>query len=98
NIAITIGGAKQTLLLDNVGYGDMLVLHVKGTYTVATATLVFLAGQPFNILSNINVQPPGLTPPINLSGFMLHVWNLIEKNFAPFVDGVDLPAQGTLDA
>jgi len=73
------------------------VLHAKGTYTVATATLVLLAGAPWNLLSNITVQPPGLTPPINISGFMLHVWNLIEKNFAPFVDGVDLPAQG-LDA
>ena len=94
NLPITLGGAKQTLLLDNVGYGDMLVLHLKGTYTVATSPLVFLAGAPWNILSNINVQPPGLTPPVNLSGFMLHVWNLIEKNFAPFVDGVDLAAQG----
>jgi hypothetical protein len=97
NVPITIGGAKVTQLLDNVGYGDMLVLRIKGTYTVATATLVLLAGAPWNIFSNINVQPPGLTPPVNLSGFMLHVWNLIEKNFAPFVDGVDLPAQG-LDA
>lgn len=97
NLAITLGGAKQTLLLDNVGYGDMLVLHVKGTYTVATAPLVFLAGAPWNILSNINVQPPGLTPPVNISGFMLHAWNLIEKNFAPFVDGLDLAAPG-LDA
>ena len=28
---------------------------------------------------------------------MLHMWNLVEKNFAPFVEGVDLPGQG-LDA
>ena len=97
NIAITVGGAKQTLLLDNVGYGDLLVLHVKGTYTVAVAPLVFLAGAPWNVLSNINVQPPGLTPPVNISGFMQHCWNMIEKNFAPFVDGLDLGAQG-LDA
>ena len=97
NIPITLGGAKQTLLLDNVGYGDMLVLHVKGTYTVATATLVLMAGAPWSILSNINVQPPGLTPPVNISGFMLHVWNLIEKNFAPFVQGEDFAGQG-LDA
>ncbi len=97
NIPITLGGAKQTLLLDNVGYGDMLVLHVKGTYTVATANLVLMAGAPWSILSNINVQPPGLTPPVNISGFMLHVWNLIEKNFAPFVQGEDFTGQG-LDA
>jgi hypothetical protein len=94
NIAITIGGPKVTQLLDNVGYGDLLVLHAKGTYTVATATLVPNAGAPWNLFSNINVQPPGLTPPINISGFMLHVWNLIEKNFAPFVDGADFPGQG----
>lgn len=93
NLPITLGGAKQTLLLDNVGYGDMVVLHAKGTYTVATAALVFLAGAPWNILSNISVQPPGLTPPINLSGFMLHSWNLLEKNFAPFIAGEDFAGQ-----
>ena len=97
NLAITLGGAKQTLLLDNVGYGDMLILHVKGAYTVATATLVFLAGAPWNILSNIIVQPPGLTPPVNLSGFMLHAWNLVEKNWAPFADSNSAAAVG-LDA
>jgi hypothetical protein len=97
NLAFTVGGPKVTQLLDNVGYGDMLILHAKGTYTVATATLVQLAGAPWNLFSNINVQPPGLTPPVNLSGFMLHVWNLLEKNFAPFTGGEDFAAQG-LDA
>lgn len=97
NLPIVVGGAKVTQLLDNVGYGDMLVLHVKGAYTGATATLVPRGGAPWNLLSNINVQPPGLTPPVNLSGFMLHVWNLIEKNFSPFVSGEDFPGQG-LDA
>lgn len=97
NLPITVGGAKVTQLLDNVGYGDMLVLHAKGTYTVSTATLVLLAGAPWNLFSNVNVQPPGLTPPVNISGFMLHVWNLIEKNFAPFTDGADFPGQN-LDA
>jgi hypothetical protein len=97
NVAITIGGGRVTTPLDQVGYGDMLVLHVKGTYTVATATLVFLAGAPWNILSRIDIQPPGLSAPIGLSGFMVHAWNLIEKNFAPFVSGEDFPGQG-LDA
>ena len=94
NRAIALGGQKQTIQLDNVGYGDMLILHVKGTYTVATATLVFLAGAPWNILSQIVVQPPGLSAPINHSGWMQHLWNIVEKNFTPFVAGEDFPGQG----
>lgn len=97
NLPITIGGARVTTQLDNVGYGDMLVLHVKGTYTVATATLVFLAGAPWNILSQIVIQPPGLSAPIAQSGIMTHLWNLVEKNFAPFVNGADFAGQA-LDA
>jgi hypothetical protein len=94
NLPLALGGARVTTALDQVGYGDLLVLHVKGTYTVATATLVFLAGAPWNILANITVQPPGLSAPISVSGMILHVWNLAEKHFAPFIDGADFAGQG----
>lgn len=94
NLPLTLGGARQGTALDQVGYGDMVVLHVKGTYTVATATLVFLAGAPWNLLSQIVIQPPGLSAPIALSGFMVHMWNLVEKNFAPFVNGANSPNFG----
>jgi hypothetical protein len=96
NKAITLGGAKVTKELDNVGYGDMIVLHVKGTYTVATANLVLLAGAPWNVVNPV-LSPPGLMPPISQSGFMTHLWNLIGRDFAPFVDGGNQQPTG-LDA
>lgn len=97
NRAIVFGGAKVTRELDNVGYGDLLVLHLKGTYTVATATLVFLAGAPWNAFSQIVLTPPGLAPPISHSGMMQHLWNLLGVDFAPFVDQWNDAAPG-LDA
>jgi hypothetical protein len=41
----------------------------------------------------IVVQPPGLSAPIRV-GDHAHVWNLVEKNFAPFIDGADFAGQG----
>lgn len=93
NLPFTLGGQRVTMQLDQVGYGDMLVLHVRGTYTVATAALVFRAGAPWDIIT-VTVQPPGQAAPVVASGKMLHYWNLAEKNWAPFVEGHDYPAVG----
>jgi len=98
NYAFTLGGPPVTVPLDQVGYLDMLIVHVKGAATVANANLVFLQMNPWNILSQILVQPPGQTPPFRLGGQTLHAWNLTGSDFAPFLNGRDLPAQGTLDA
>lgn len=93
NAPIALGGARQTVELDNVGYADALLLNVKGTVTVATAPLVLNPGMPWDVLPNITVQPPGLIPPVNLSGKMLHYLNLLSKDFSPFTEGADFPGQ-----
>ena len=98
NFAFTLGGAPVTVALDQVGYLDMLVAHVKGAATVATANLVFNQMMPWNIITQFLVQPPGQTPPFRLGGMMLHQWNLMGSDFTPFVNGRDLAASGTLDA
>lgn len=93
NVPFALGG-RQVVQLDNVGYANYLLLHVKGTVTVATADLFLNPGFPWNVLSNILVQPPGLLPPFNMGGFMTRVFGLAGKFFAPFVDGADFAAQG----
>ena len=97
--AFTLGGGALTFPLRAMGYLDMLLVHVFGTYTVATATLVFNQLQPYNLISNFLVQTPGSPlPPINAGGKSMHVWNLGLSDFAPFRWGTRFPAQGTLDA
>ncbi|MDE2620634.1 MAG: hypothetical protein KGL54_10780 [Sphingomonadales bacterium] len=97
--AFTLGGAPVTFPLRQLGYLDMLVVHLTGTYTVANANLVFNQLQPYNIVPNFMVQTPGSPlPPINLGGKSLHVWNLRNNDFAPIWQGFRFPAQGTLDA
>jgi hypothetical protein len=98
NFGFILGGAPVTVPLDQVGYLDMIIAHVKGAATVATANLVFNQMMPWNIISQFLVSPPGQTPPFRLGGQMLHLWNLQGSDFTPFVSGRDLAAQGTLDA
>lgn len=88
-----LGAPRQTVELDNVGYSNLILLNLKGTITVATATLVLLPLMPWNLLMSVIVQPPGLIPPVNVSGWSLHIWDLVGKFFAPFVDGADFPGQ-----
>lgn len=100
----TLGGNPNTYQLRQLGYLDMLVVHLTGTYTVATATLVFNAGgspglMPYNIIRNFLLQSPGNPlPPINAGGATMHVWNLRNSDFAPGRKQFRFPAQGTLDA
>src|SRR5450759_3804111 len=82
NFPFSLGGAPVTVPLDQVGYLDMLIAHVKGAATVATANLVFNQMMPWNIISQFLVQPPGQTPPFRLGGQMLHVWNLAGTDFS----------------
>lgn len=97
--AFTLGGAPVTFALRQLGYLDMLVVHLSGTYTVANAQLVFNQLQPYNIVPNFLVQTPGSPlPPINAGGKVMHSWNLRNSDFAPFRKGFRFPAQGALDA
>jgi hypothetical protein len=98
NLPFVLGGAAITMPLDQVGYLDMIIVHLKGAATVATAPLVFNQMMPWNIINQFLVQPPGQTPPFRLGGQMLHAWNLQGSDFTPFVNGRDLAAAGTLDA
>ncbi len=97
--AFTLGGASLTFPLRKKGWLSALIVHVSGAYTVATATLVPNQLMPYNIVTQFLLDGPGQTPPFRLGGFGLHVWNLIERSFAPFIDGQRSLAAGigTLD-
>lgn len=97
--AFTLGGNPASYQLRQLGYLDMLIVHLTGTYTVATAALVFNALQPYNIVRNFLLQSPGNPlPPINAGGATMHLWNLRNSDFAPGRKQFRFPAQGTLDA
>lgn len=89
----TLGGAGVVFALRQLGYLQSLIVHLTGTYTPTTAALVFLAFQPWNIVRNFNlVSPNSPLPPINAGGSSMHIWNLLESDFAPYRKGFDVPA------
>ncbi len=93
------GGQSLTFDLRRQGYTVGLLVRISGTYTVATAPLVFHAFAPYNSVAKFLVtQPRSPLPPINLSGWPMHLWNLLGEDFAPHVRGFRFPAQGSLDA
>ena len=94
----TLGGAPVSYQLRQLGYLDMLIAHITGTYTPTNANLVFGAMGPYQAVTNFLVQSPSQQPAINIGGAMLHVWNLRASDFAPYRRQFRYPAQGTLDA
>lgn len=91
NFPFVLGQAAINVPLDMVGFLDLVIVHVKGTITVANAPLVFNQLMPWNIITNFLVQPPGQTPPYRIGGHMLHAWNLIAPDYAPFRTGFGVP-------
>ncbi len=85
--ALTIGGPDVTVQLAPKGWLSYLVVHVAGTYTVATATLVFNQLMPLNIIKRFLLEGTGEAVPINLGGFGAKMWNLIERHGSPAVPG-----------
>lgn len=95
----TLGGGQVQYQLRQLGYLDMLMVHIYGTFTGANATLVFNQLQPYNAVANFLLSSPSSPlPPINVGGKSMHVWNLRNEDFAPARQQFRFPAQGTLDA
>lgn len=93
-VAFAPGGASIPTVLRAAGYLDMVWIRLRGTFTGATATLVFKPLMPWNIIDSIVIQGGGPVPTHRLGGFGAHVWNLAMKDWAPFRDGWDHPAAG----
>jgi hypothetical protein len=97
---MTVGGPAVTFPLRKKGWLSALVAHVILVGTASTATLVFNQLMPYNLITQFLLDGPGQTPPFRLGGFGKHIWDLIEKPWAPFVDGTRVlgTSLGTLDA
>ena len=96
---ITFGGSAVTFPLRKKGWLSELIVHFTLAGTVSTATLVFNQLMPYNVITQFLLDGPGQTPPFRVGGFGKHVWDLMESQQAPFVDGKRLlqAAIGTLD-
>jgi hypothetical protein len=80
----TLAGNPISFNLRQLNYLRALLVHLSGTYTVATATLVFNALQPYNIVRQFLLNVPNNPMPVfNLGGAAMHVWNLRNADFAP---------------
>lgn len=92
----TLGGAPVVFALRQLGYLQSLLVHITGTYTVANADLVFLAFGAYNVVASFVVQTPNSPlQPINAGGAAMHIWNLRESDFAPWVKGFRIPGSTT---
>lgn len=88
----TLGGSAVTFPLRQLGYLQTCLLRITGTYTADSAALVFAGFGPWDVIQNVLVQTPNSPlPPINVSGGMLHAWNLRASDFAPFRKGFRTP-------
>lgn len=74
----TPGGGPIRIPLHKVGYLDMLRVHLSGTLTSGAATADERPGFPYNIVQRFRLDVPGLSDPINLSGYQRHIWDLLE--------------------
>ncbi len=97
--AAALGGPALTFPLRKKGWLSELVVHSTLVGTAANATLVFNQLMPYNIITQFLLDGPGQTPPFRIGGFGKHIWDLIEKQHAPFVDGTRVigTSFGTLD-
>ena len=89
-----IGGGIVDQELDAVGYGAGVLMHISGTVTVGTATLVFNGRQPFNLIMRAVLDTPGLSDPIAISGDSLKIQDLLGRFLTIDRGMVDLPQQG----
>ena len=90
NYPVALGQAAINIPLDMVGYLDLIMVHLKGTITT-DAAITFNQLMPWNIITNFLIQPPGQTPPFRIGGQLLHAWNLIAPDFAPFKTAFGVP-------
>lgn len=80
--------------LRKVGYLDGVLVRLTGTLTVVTATPDERPGFPYNIVRQFVMNVPGLAHPIQQSGYMLKLQNLLGYDFGMHRRGQDRVALG----
>jgi hypothetical protein len=91
----TPGGDDITIPLRKLGYTDMLLVRVRGTYALADACTPAFVQLPHGLVKKFLVEVPGRETPINISGRMLRVLNLRANDFGTFpADAIPEPRSG----
>lgn len=82
SLAFTPGGAMVSTDLAKAGYLQGILLRLRGTYTVVTATPGPKAVFPYDYISRVQLDLPGLNDPYTVSGKMLKLQELAGFPFA----------------
>lgn len=97
--AFAFSGGQITVPLRKQGYLGKLLVSLTGTYTVATAALIFIGLGAYNVVQNFNLQiPDAPLAPFNNGGAWAHIWELRTRAWSALRATWRFPAQGTLDA
>jgi hypothetical protein len=96
--AFVPGGDDVEIPLRKLGYTDMLVVHVHGSYALADTCTPALVQLPHGIVKKFLVDVPGRETPINLSGRTLRIFNLRSNDFGTFPADAVPPNRGGAEA
>jgi hypothetical protein len=80
----TPGGNDIQIPLRKLGYTDMLLVTVSGSYALADSCAPALVQIPHDLVKKFLVDVPGRETPINVSGRMLRILNLRANDFGTF--------------
>ena len=83
-LPFVLGGNDLRFKLDPNGYADMLRVSLKGSYTLAASCTPAKPEIPHTIVKKFLVDVPGRETPIDISGKMMHVFNLRSNDFGTF--------------
>lgn len=98
----TVAGSTTRTKLYNVGVLTSILLSVSAALTIGTATATPSAKAPYNLIKRLKITDFNGTDRVNISGFMLYVWNTVrarslynQNNSAAAVNVANMPSVPT---
>lgn len=83
----TWGGVVQYINLKQEGYTSGLLIRVSGVYDIAVGGSTLRGRAPYLAINKFQINPPGGANPWNINGWNTKMFNLYDRDWAPFVRG-----------
>lgn len=85
------GGVDQSINLKQEGFSAGLLVRVSGQYDIAAGGSTVAGGGlgPYAAIKQFQIIPPGGAAPWKAPGFETKMFNFFDKDFAPFIRGLD---------
>lgn len=84
----SFGGVVQQIQLLQEGYTAGLLIRVSGVYDIAAGGSTLLWGSGYRAIDRFQINPPGGASPWDLPGWETKLFNMFDRDFAPFIRGI----------